>query len=62
VNHDEVRLAQREIVEGGFQQQRVAAALTIETTGAFDAVNVYGETETVRLAREVIEKKILNAL
>src|SRR5207249_3931324 len=31
----------------------------IETTGAFDAVTVYGEPETASLARDVIEKKIL---
>src|SRR5260370_33507497 len=62
MNHDEVRLSQSWIVEGGFQQQRIASALTIEPGGALEAVNVHGQAQRSRFTREVIEKKILERL
>ena len=59
MHDDKVCLAQSRIVEDRFEQKRIAAALTIETAGAFDAVDVDGHAQTPRFARDVIEKKIL---
>src|SRR5436853_31975 len=59
MNDHEIRLAQSRIVECRFQQQRIAAALSIESPGALDAVNVNGQAKSSRFARDVEEKKIL---
>ncbi|MDX6405862.1 MAG: hypothetical protein QOH70_3317 [Blastocatellia bacterium] len=40
MDDDEICLAQSRIVEDWFQQKGIAAALTIETAGAVDAVDV----------------------
>ena len=62
MDYDEIRLSQSWIVECGFQQKRIAATLTVVAAGPFNTVNMHGQTEPATLARDVIEKIILQRL
>src|SRR5581483_8063454 len=59
VNNHEVRLAQSRVVESGFEQKRIAAALSVESARAFNAMDVHREPEPPGFTRDVEEKKIL---
>src|SRR5439155_510287 len=61
VNDDEICFAQTRIVENRFQQIRMAAAESIKTSRAGNAVNVHSHSETSSFACQMKEKKILQS-